>query len=57
MRGFSVIGCIVGIVVGVLVYAFLTAVLEVRHEDLIAGAVAVLIWLALTFRWPGDPVA
>lgn len=56
MRGFSVIGCIVGVLLGLVVYAFLTAVLNIEHEDLIAGAAAVLLWIGCTFSWPSRDV-
>lgn len=51
MRGFSVVGFVVGAVCAIIFYVVFLALLTFQHDALVAGLIAVLIWLALTFNW------
>lgn len=49
---FSVVGFIVGAICAIIFYVVATALVTFRHDDLVFGLIALLIWGALTFAWP-----
>lgn len=53
MRGFSVVGFIVGAVLALIFYVVFTALITFENEGLVAGLLALLLWGYLTFNWPG----
>ena len=46
---FSIIGIIIGAIVALIVYVVGTAITAFRHEDLVWGLIALLIWAAIAF--------
>jgi Mg/Co/Ni transporter MgtE len=52
VRGFSVVGFIVGAICALILFAVATALVSLRHEDLIFGLTALALWAWMTFAWP-----
>lgn len=55
MAGFSVVGFIVGAILAIIFYVVATSLVVFAHSALVFGLIALLIWGACTFRYPGNP--
>lgn len=50
---FSVIGFFVGAICALVLFAVATALIAFKNSDLVFALIALLLWLYLTFAWPG----
>lgn len=56
MRGFSVVGFIVGAVCAIILFVIATALISFAHSTLVFGLVALLLWAYLALNWPAARV-
>lgn len=45
------VSILVGALVALIVYFVLVALLNIQHEELIAGIVAILVWVGIATSW------